>query len=171
MSKETAAGHSVLLPPEPQEGGLIIKSGVKRNPDVAGSVGEKIEFKVPQVPENSQPRVSLLGLDRLAAKKRLEKQQQSVRTETKADEEPTSKRSKVYSSYKEGDVEEQEFSSSSSSSSSRDKDKSRHYRDRDEKSSATPTPHHRLYHQDYKSSSKSDSKSKGIYASSNKNGK
>ena len=133
MSKETAAGHSVLLPPEPQEGGLIIKSGVKRNPDVAGSVGEKIEFKVPQVPENSQPRVSLLGLDRLAAKKRLEKQQQSVKTETKAEEEPTSKRSKVYSSYKEGDVEEQEFSSSSSSSSSRDKDKSRHYRDRDDK--------------------------------------
>lgn len=171
MSKETAAGHSVLLPPEPQEGGLIIKSGVKRNPDVAASGVEKIEFKVPQVPENSQPRVSLLGLDRLAAKKRLEKQQQqSVKTETK-EEEPTSKRSKVYSSYKEGDVEEQEFSSSSSSSSSRDKDKSRHYRDREEKSSATPTPHHRLYHQDYKSSSKSDSKSKGIYASSNKTGK
>ena len=171
MSKETAAGHSVLLPPEPQEGGLIIKSGVKRNPDVAASGVEKIEFKVPQVPENSQPRVSLLGLDRLAAKKRLEKQQQqSVKTETK-EEEPTSKRSKVYSSYKEGDVEEQECCSSSSSSSSRDKDKSRHYRDRDEKSSATPTPHHRLYHQDYKSSSKSDSKSKGIYASSNKTGK
>lgn len=164
MSKET--GHSVLLPPEPQEGGLIIvKSGVKRNPDI--EVDSAPEFKVPLPPsESNKPRVSLLGLDRLAEAKRREKQQQQAKPN---EDEPTSKRSKVYS-YKDGE-QEQDYSERRSEPKPRE-DKSRHYRERDDiGKSATPTPH-RLYHQDLKGSRNSNgSKSKGIYASSNnKNG-
>lgn len=162
MSKDSS--YSVLLPPEPQEGGLsIVKSGIRRNPDT--DTGQPFEFKVPLPPDQSRPRCSLLGLDRLAAAKRREKQLQQ-------EQEPTSKRSKVYS-YKDGEDEAEDTSSSSRTREERE----RHYRSRDEalKASstlATPTPHHRLYHQDFKDSrSLSSSKSKGIFATSNKHGK
>lgn len=144
------AAHSVLLPPEPQEGGLIlIKPGMRRNPETEAGV----EFKMP-FPVDDKPRVSLLGLDRLAAAKKREKQL----LQHKADEEPTSKRSKV-------PVED---SSGASQPGGDLKDKMKHYRNREEtSSSATPTPSHRLYHQDLKEAKGSD-KSKGIFATSNK---
>lgn len=187
MSKETT-DHSVLLPPEPQEGGLIlVKPGMKRNPNL-DSDSANVEFKVPLPPSDNKPRVSMLGLDRLAEAKRRERleQQQNdggsgggdTKKKSSYDEEPISKRSKVYS-FKDGDVQEQEYSerrghSDKSRSDERGRDdRSRHYRDRGEEqnksSSFTPTPH-RLYHQDFKDSRSSSSKSKGIYASSNKNG-
>lgn len=184
MSKD--AGHSVLLPPEPQEGGLIIKPGIKRNPNLDGD-SATIEFKVPLPPSENKPaRVSLLGLDRLAEAKRRERQQQQQQTPTheettskkkEYEEEPTSKRSKVYS-YKDGEAQDlSERRGSSYDNRNRD-EKSRHYRERDGEhkssstsSSNTPTPH-RLYHKDYNKDSRgSSSKSKGIYASSNKQGK
>lgn len=179
-----STGHSVLLPPEPQEGGLIvIKPGSKRNPNLDGE-SASVEFKVPLPPTSSdKPRISLLGLDRLAEAKRrerLQQQQQEHHTSSDRkkdsyhdDETPTSKRSKVYS-YKDGEAQEQDYSERRVSNTKDDQQRSRHYRDRETGATdkATPTPHHRLYHQDLMKdsrSSSSSSKSKGIYASSTSN--
>ena len=103
---------SVLMPPPKIEGGLIKMP--KKNPDTSEHT-----FKVPNLPGNyfnfkylaiiltedsqiyitkEKPKNSILGLDRLAAAKKKEK-------ELDTQNEPSSKRSKVYS-YKAGEEEQ-----------------------------------------------------------------
>lgn len=164
MSNES---HSVLMPPPAREGGLI--KFPKRNIDA-----EEHEFKAPLAPAPivDKPRgVSMLGLDKLAAAKKKEKETMQVKKET--DEEPTSKRSKVYS-YKD-DVQAIENDDSSDrrrrddAEKDRDKDHKRQYRDRDDKYQ-TNTPH-RLYHEGMKHSQgdRDHHQKKGIYASTSGN--
>lgn len=158
MSNEKTTDYSILLPPEPVEGGLI--KPLKKNPNI----DESFEFRAP-MPISDKPRVSLLGLDRLAAAKKKEK----LLEQNKESEEPTSKRSKVYS-YKTG-IEEPMEEDLEKESSQNKVDMARNYRERDDNAkTATPTPH-RLYHENYKDKKHgSSSHTKGIYASSNKNG-
>lgn len=145
--------YSVLMPPPQLEGGLIKMP--KKNPDANSH-----EFKIP-LPVDSKPKGSLLGLDLLAAKKKKEKLENEEKSK---DEEPTSKRSKVFS-YKTDEEESVESDSKSGKDhDSRERDR-RHYRERDYDDKKTPTPH-RTYHDRIDRNDKYNKK--GVYASTSK---
>lgn len=159
---------SVLMPPPQMEGGLI-KRDKKKNPETNDHT-----FKVPQA-LSEKPRGSLLGLDRLAAQKKKEK-------EENGGDEPGSKRSKIHS-YKDEDeyadstprqqdkhLREREENNGDRSRTNRDNRNERNYREKnyhgDDK---TPTPHRS--HHDKISRDKHYRDQKGLYASSNKYGR
>jgi pre-mRNA-splicing factor ATP-dependent RNA helicase DHX38/PRP16 len=160
MSNIDTKNNFVLLPPEPMQGGLIKMA--KRNPSA-----NEHQFKMPEPVENSNHKEGL-GLDKLAAAKKKEKNQQT------SSQEPNSKRSKLYS-YKIDDNEIEDVESKSVRrehyQDDNDRDKRRNYRDRDSKddrhSSNTP---HRIYN-DQKSSKDKNYEKKGVYASTNKYGR
>jgi hypothetical protein len=89
--------HSVLLPPQITTGGLIKMP--KKNPSA-----DEHEFKAP-LPIDSKPKGSLLGLDKLAAAKKKERLENQAYESNS--QEPSSKRSKVYS-YKDGEMDDEE---------------------------------------------------------------
>ena len=142
----------------------------KKNPNT-----DEHEFKVPLAPAAKGS--SLLGLDKLAAQKkkeRLENQNQTRPAKTNNDEQPSSKRSKVYS-YKDGEEDAQQtpdFRAYSIESNDTHRiNNIRYYREREKyyDDNKTPTPH-RSHHE--KISRHRDAKyhdRKGLYASTNGN--
>ncbi len=86
------------------------------------------------------------------------------------EEEPTSKRSKVYS-YKTGTEEEAIDIDSTKSNRDYEQQRNKNYRDRDYNldDKTTPTPH-RSYHEKISKNNRydQDNKKKGVYASTNK---
>ncbi len=150
---------SVLMPPPSNQIGGLIKMP-KKNPETNDHT-----FKVP-APVNDRPRESLLGLDKLAAARRREKQESSV-------DEPGSKRSKVHS-YKAGG-EDGQLADDIVTPRGRENDEkrdreSRNYRDKvmieDEKK--TPTPHRSYHDKISRDRYNKDGRSAAVYASSNK---
>lgn len=135
----------------------------KRNPETTDH-----EFKVPQAVD-AKPKVSLLGLDRLAAAKKKEK----LESATSDSNEPSSKRSKVYS-FQTGMEEDADYQPSPRDAARKSDDRDQRERlYRSKKDDETPTPSHndryysekisreRNHHRDHH-------EKKGIYASTNK---
>ena len=107
----------------------------------------------------------MLGLDRLAAQKKKEKE--LLENQSHKSDEPTSKRSKTFS-YKSGEeAEDIESRTPTSHSRSDDDNKSRNYRERDHEDKKTPTPH-RTYHDKISKDRNGQHEKKGLYASTNK---
>ncbi len=147
-----------MPPPANQIGGLIKMP--KKNPETSEHT-----FKVP-APVDDRPRGSLLGLDKLAAARRKEKQDSST-------EEPGSKRSKVHS-YKtggeDGQLADDIVTPRGRESDDKRERESRNYRDKEglEDEKKTPTPHRSYHEKISRERNHRDGRSGAVYASSNK---